>query len=113
LVGNIRRKSVLSLRSGDRDVVVPAISAGRSAPASPRDAAIHSHCVQIFAVIQRHLYEAFRDAEQDDVGDFSGATVVEDEVIGIALGEQRIDHAPLDGIGPLFDPLGFCADVDP
>ena len=44
--------------------------------------------------MQGYLHKTFRHAKGDDVGDFAGAVVVEDEVIGIPVGEQYIDLVP-------------------
>lgn len=62
-------------------------------------------------MIQRDLHKALGDAERDDVGYFPCAVIVQDQIKGVAIGEQSVDHAPLDGIGALFRPLRFGSDV--
>jgi hypothetical protein len=62
------------------------------------------HRVSSRAVVQRHLHESFHNAERADIGNFSGAVIVKDQLMGLALCEQRIDDTPLDGIGALFRP---------
>jgi hypothetical protein len=54
---------------------------------------------------------AFGDAKRDHVSDLPGSVVIEDQIVGLSVGEQGVDDPPLNGIGALFGPLGFGSDV--
>ncbi len=65
------------------------------------------------AMMERDLDKTLCDAERHHIGDLASSIVVENQVVGVRVGEQCLDDAPLDRIGSFFRPLRFCSDICP
>ena len=59
----------------------------------------------ILAVIQGYLHHTFGHAKRNDVRDLASTVIIKDDVTGFAIGEQQIDHVPLDGVRALLGSL--------